>query len=49
MIIDWLIIFLYLIGITLIGIRAVKKVKTASGFFITGRKIGKTMMMFFTF
>ena len=49
MFIDWLVIFLYLIGITLIGTRAVKKVKTASSFFITDRKMGKIMMMFFSF
>ncbi len=49
MIIDWLVIFLYLIGIALIGTRAVKKVKAASNFFISDRKFGKTMMMFFSF
>lgn len=49
MFIDWLVIFLYLIGITLIGIRAIKKVRTASNFFITNRKFGKIMMMFFSF
>jgi len=49
MFIDWLVIFLYLIGITLIGTWAFKKVRTASNFFITDRKFGKIMMMFFTF
>ncbi len=49
MLIDWLVIFLYLIGVALIGTRAVKKVKTASSFFITDRKMGKIMMMFFSF
>ena len=49
MIIDWLVIFLYLIGITLIGIRAAKKVKVASTFFISDRKFGKIMIMFFSF
>ncbi len=49
MIIDWLVIFLYLIGITLIGIRATRKVKAASTFFISDRTFGKIMMMFFSF
>ena len=49
MIIDWLVIFLYLIGITLIGIRAAKKVKVASTFFISDRQCGKIMIMFFSF
>ncbi len=49
MIIDWLVIFLYLIGIALIGVRAVKKVKAASSFFISDRNFGKTMIMFFSF
>ena len=49
MLIGGLVILLYLIGITLIGIRSAKKVKTAASFFITDRKFGKTMMTFFSF
>ncbi len=49
MLMDGLVILLYLIGITLIGIRSAKKVKTAASFFITDRKFGKTMMTFVSF
>ena len=49
MFIDWLVTFLYLIGITLAGVWAAKKVKTASNFFISDRKFGKIMMVLFTF
>ena len=49
MFIDGLVILLYLIGVTLIGLRAAKKVTTASSFFITDRKFGKIMMAFFAF
>lgn len=47
--IDWLVIVVYLLGITAIGMWAVRKVKSASTFFIGERKFGKLMMMFFTF
>ncbi len=49
MFIDWLVVFLYLIGVTLVGVRAAKKVRTSSNFFISDRKFGKIMMMLFTF
>jgi len=47
--VDWLVIAIYLLGITAIGMWAVRKVKSASTFFIGERKFGKLMMMFFTF
>jgi Na+/proline symporter len=47
--IDWGVIALYLVGITIIGSWAVKRVKSTASFFISDRKFGKIMMMFFTF
>ncbi|HUV40803.1 MAG TPA: sodium:solute symporter family protein [Sedimentisphaerales bacterium] len=48
-IIDWSIIVVYLIGITILGIWTAKRVKSAASFFIGDRKFGKVMMMFFMF
>jgi len=47
--IDWLVIAGYLVAITLIGIWAVRRVRSTASFFISDRKFGKIMMMFFTF
>jgi len=47
--IDWLVIGLYLIGITLVGVAAARKVSSSSSFFIGDRKFGKTAMVFFSF
>lgn len=47
--IDWLVIAAYLVVITLIGTWAVRKVKDSTSFFISDRKFGKLMMMFFNF
>ena len=47
--IDWAVIIIYLIGITFIGLWAVKKVSSAASFFIGDRKFGKVMMAFFMF
>ena len=47
--IDRIVIFVYFIGITFIGVRAVKRVKSAASFFIGDRKFGKLLMIFFTF
>jgi Na+/proline symporter len=44
-----LVIGVYLIGITLIGLSAAKKVTTSASFFISDRKFGTAMMTFFTF
>ena len=47
--IDWLVIIVYLVGITLVGVWTMKKVQSAASFFIGDRKFGKWMMMFFMF
>ena len=49
MVIDWLVIAVYLLGITAIGVYSSKKVSSSSNFFISDRKFGKWMMTFFTF
>ena len=46
---DWLVIFGYLLLIASIGVWAARKVKSASSFFMSDRKSGKLLMMFFTF
>ncbi len=46
---DWLVIVGYLVGITIIGVWAAKRVRSTASFFIGDRKFGKLMMMFFTF
>ncbi len=48
-IIDWAIIVVYLVGITILGVWMAKKVKSAASFFIGDRKFGKVMMIFFMF
>ncbi len=47
--VDWLVIVVYLVGITIIGTWAVRKVNSAASFFISDRKFGKVLMMFFNF
>ncbi len=47
--IDWAVIIVYLVGITFIGLWAVRKVRSAASFFIGDRKFGKVMMAFFMF
>ena len=47
--VDWVVIVVYLFGITLIGFWAVKKVRSSTSFFIGDRKFGKLMMAFFMF
>jgi len=47
--IDWAIIVLYLVGITFVGLWAMKKVHSTASFFIGDRKFGKVMMAFFMF
>jgi Na+/proline symporter len=48
-IVDWIVIVVYLFGITLIGFWAVRKVRSSASFFIGDRKFGKIMMAFFMF
>jgi Na+/proline symporter len=47
--IDLAVIVVYLVGITVIGSWAAKRVKSAASFFIGDRKFGKVMMSFFMF
>lgn len=46
---DWIVLVLYLIGITGIGLWSYRKVKDAEDFFMGGRRFGKVFMMFFAF
>ncbi len=47
--VDWIVIAVYLAGITIIGLWAVRKVRSSASFFIGDRKFGKVMMAFFMF
>ncbi len=47
--IDWVVIVAYLVGITFIGLWAVRRVRSSASFFIGDRKFGKIMMAFFMF
>lgn len=47
--IDWAVIIIYLLGITFIGLWAVRKVRSSASYFIGDRKFGKVMMAFFMF
>jgi Na+/proline symporter len=47
--IDWIVIVVYLLVITMVGLWAVKKVRSSASFFIGDRKFGKVMMAFFMF
>ena len=49
MLIDWVIVAAYLIGVTLLGISSARRVKTSSNFFISDRQSGKLLMPFFSF
>jgi len=46
---DWVVIVVYLVGMALIGAWTVKRVTSSASFFISDRKFGKIMMMFFSF
>lgn len=48
-IIDWFVILIYLLVITVIGTWAVRRVKSSASYFISDRGFGKLMMMFFAF
>jgi Na+/proline symporter len=47
--IDWLVIAAYLIGVTLLGTSAARRVKSSANFFISDRQSGKLLMTFFSF
>jgi len=46
---DWLAIVVYLVGVTVIGTWAARRVTSAASYFIGDRKFGKLMMWFFMF
>ena len=46
---DWIVLAIYLIGTTLIGIWAARKVKSAASYFISDRKSGIWLMIFYNF
>ncbi|MHC4942117.1 MAG: sodium:solute symporter family protein [Planctomycetota bacterium] len=46
---NWAVIAAYLVLITVIGVWALRRVKDAPSFFISDRKFGKVLMMFYTF
>ena len=47
--VDWMVIVVYLVGITVIGLWAARKVRSSTSFFIGDRKFGKIMMAFLMF
>ncbi len=47
--IDFAVIVIYLVGITVVGSWAARRVKSAASYFIGDRKFGKVMMSFFMF
>ena len=47
--IDWSVLLLYLVVITLIGLWTMRRVKSAAHFFISDRHSGTLMMIFFSF
>jgi Na+/proline symporter len=49
LIFEWVVIGIYLVGITALGIMTSKKVSSSADFFISDRKFGKGMLTFFTF
>lgn len=47
--VDWLVLTVYLIGVTGVGLWSATRVKTMADFFMGGRRFGKVFMMFFAF
>ena len=46
---DWLVLLVYLVTVTGVGIWSMSRVKDMSDFFMGGRRFGKVFMMFFAF
>ncbi len=46
---DWIVIAVYLLGITGAGVWAARWVKSPDDFFMGGRRFKKTFMLFFAF
>jgi Na+/proline symporter len=47
--IDWAVIIGYLLLVTIVGVWSIRRVKSTASFFISDRKYGKVLLMFFTF
>ena len=47
--VDWIILGVYLVGITIIGAWSYRRIKGMDDFFMGGRRFGKIFMMFFAF
>jgi Na+/proline symporter len=47
--VDWVVLAVYLFGITGLGIWSYRRVKSMDDFFMGGRRFGKVFMMFFAF
>ena len=47
--VDWLVLAIYLVGVTGIGLWSMSRVKDMADFFMGGRRFGKVFMMFFAF
>jgi len=47
--VDWIVLAGYLIGITILGVWAARRVKDTVDFFMGGRRFGKVFMVFFAF
>ena len=48
-VIDWIVIVVYLLGITAIGLSAYTRIKSSTDYFMGGRRFGKVFMSFFAF
>ena len=46
---NWAVIAIYLALITFIGVWAMRRVRDAASFFISDRRFGKLLMMFYAF
>jgi len=46
---DWIMLLIYILGITALGVWAKTRVRTLEDFFMGGRRFGKAMMMMHTF
>lgn len=46
---DWLVLCVYLLGVTGLGVYSYRRVKGRADFFMGGRRFGKIFMMFFAF
>jgi len=47
--VDWIVLIVYLLGVSFIGFWSYRKVRDLTDFFMGGRRFGKVFMMFFAF